>query len=40
MNHSPSGSIALNKAILGFSNYKTAEGLSERTVDSYQRISA
>jgi integrase/recombinase XerD len=38
MNHSPSGSLALRKAIIGFSNYKTAEGLSERTVDSYQRI--
>jgi integrase/recombinase XerD len=38
MNHSSPGSLALNKAILGFLNYKTAEGLTDRSVDSYKRI--
>ena len=37
MNHSPSGSLALRKAIIGFTNYKTAEGLTDRSVDSYKR---
>ena len=37
MNHSPSGSLALRKAIIGFTNYKTAEGLTDRSVDSYRR---
>ena len=37
MNHSPSGSFPLSKAISGFLNYKTAEGLSARTLDSLQR---
>ena len=37
MNHSSSGSLALRKAIIGFSNHKTAEGLTERSVDSYKR---
>lgn len=37
MNHRPPGSLPAEKAIEGFLNYKTAEGLSERTVESYQR---
>ena len=35
---SPSNSLPLLTAIEGFVNYKTAEGLSERSVDSYRRI--
>ncbi len=31
------GSLALSKAIDGFLNYKSAEGLSDRTIDSYKR---
>ena len=38
MNRSPSSSLPLKKAITGFLNYKTAEGLTVRSVDSYQRI--
>ena len=37
MNHTPSGSLILSKAIPFFLNYKTAEGLSARTIDSYER---
>jgi len=37
MNHSTSGQLALRKAIIGFTNFKTAEGQSERSVDSYKR---
>jgi integrase/recombinase XerD len=37
MNHSSSGSLALSMAIIGFSNHKTAEGLTERSIDSYKR---
>jgi integrase/recombinase XerD len=37
MNHRSSGSLALRKAIIGFSNYKIAEGLTDRSVDSYKR---
>jgi integrase/recombinase XerD len=37
MNHRPSGSLVLSKAIQGFISFKTAEGLSDRTIDSYQR---
>ncbi len=37
MNHRPSGSLPVSKAIVGFLNFKTAEGLSDRTIDSYQR---
>jgi integrase/recombinase XerD len=37
MNHRSSGSLTLRKAIIGFSNHKTAEGLTERSVDSYKR---
>ena len=38
MNHTPSGSLLLSKAIPGFINYKTTEGLSTRTIDSYERL--
>jgi integrase/recombinase XerD len=37
MNHRSSGSLVLTKAITGFINYKTAEGLTFRSVDSYRR---
>ena len=37
MKRSPSGSMTLEKAITGFLNFKTAEGLSNRTIFSYQR---
>lgn len=40
MNRRSSGSLAISKAITGFVNYKLAEGLSQRTVDSYERILA
>jgi len=36
MNLRPSGSLLLSKAIGGFVSYKTAEGLSENTIASYQ----
>ncbi len=39
MNHSSPGSLALNKTIIGFLNYKTAEGLTDRSVNSYKRYS-
>jgi hypothetical protein len=38
MNREPSGSLNLSKAIPGFLNYKTAEGLSQRTIDSHERL--
>jgi integrase/recombinase XerD len=38
MNHRSSGSLVLSKAITGFINYKTAEGLTFRSVDSYERV--
>jgi hypothetical protein len=34
MNGRPSGSLLLSKAIEGFISFKTAESLSDRTVDS------
>ena len=37
MNHSSSGLLPASKAIVGFSNYKMAQGLAERSVDSYRR---
>ncbi len=37
MNRSPSN-LTLAKAIDGFNKYKTAEGLSPRTIDSYDRV--
>ena len=36
--YSPSNSLPFFTAIDGFVNYKTAEGLSQRSVDSYKRI--
>ncbi len=38
MNRSSSNQLALSKAINGYRNYKAAEGLSDRTIDSYKRI--
>lgn len=38
MNLRSSGSFVLSKALEGFLSYKSAEGLSERTVDSYDRL--
>jgi len=38
MNCRPLNSLPLGKAITGFVNYKIAEGLSDRSVDSYKRI--
>lgn len=38
MNRKPLNSLSLGKAITGFVNYKTAEELSDRSVDSYKRI--
>jgi integrase/recombinase XerD len=38
MNRRPFNSLPLGKAITGFVNYKTAEGLSDRSVDSYKWI--
>ncbi|RME59146.1 hypothetical protein D6779_04985 [Candidatus Parcubacteria bacterium] len=38
MNRRSEGSMPISKAITGFVNYKMAEGLSRRTVDSYQRV--
>ena len=35
MNHSPSGSLFLSKAIPGFINYKTAEGLALLAIGFY-----
>ena len=38
MKRSPSSSISLEKAIIGFLNFKIDEGLSPRSTFSYQRI--
>jgi len=38
MNHGPLISLVLSNAITGFVNFETAQGLSKRSVDSYQRI--
>jgi integrase/recombinase XerD len=38
MNHSPLSSFSLGQAISGFLIYKSAEGLSLRSIDSYQRL--
>ncbi len=38
MNRRPLNSLPLSKAMTGFVNSKTAEGLSDRSVDSYKRI--
>jgi integrase/recombinase XerD len=37
MNRRPTGSLSLAKAMTGFLQYKTAEGLSPNTLQSYQR---
>ncbi|MGA7605276.1 MAG: tyrosine-type recombinase/integrase [Anaerolineales bacterium] len=37
MNQRLSGSLVLSKAITGFASFKSAQGLSDRTIDSYQR---
>jgi integrase/recombinase XerD len=37
MNQRPSGSLVLSKAITGFASFKSAQGLSDRTIDSYDR---
>jgi len=36
MNHRPPVSLPLTKAIEGFLNFKSAEGISDRTAESYQ----
>ena len=38
MNRNSSGSFTLSKATIGFLNYKSAEGLAQRTLYSYERI--
>jgi integrase/recombinase XerD len=38
MNPRPSGLLLLCKAIAGYLNYKNAEGLSFRTIDSHEQI--
>ena len=37
MNRNPSG-LLFSQCIDGFVKYKTAEGLSQRTVDSYELV--
>ena len=38
MNRRPSGSMTLTEAVFGFVNYKYAKGLTERSVNSYERL--
>ena len=38
MNRNSSGSFTLSKATTGFLNCKTAEGLAQRTLNSYERV--
>lgn len=38
MNHSRASMQLLDKAIAGFLYFKSAEGLADRSLDSYQRI--
>ncbi len=38
MNRSPSNSLAHSRAITGFLNFKSAEGLTSRSIDSYKHI--
>jgi hypothetical protein len=38
MNRNSSGPITLNKAVIGFLNLKTAEGLAQGPLYSYERI--
>lgn len=38
MNHRPSGSLTVSKAVEGFLSFKIAEGLSNRTDNLYARM--
>ncbi|MFC2054347.1 hypothetical protein ACFLV7_08645 [Chloroflexota bacterium] len=38
MKRRPSGSMSINKAIAGFVNHILAEGLTDRSVSSYERL--
>ncbi|MDK1119339.1 MAG: phage integrase N-terminal SAM-like domain-containing protein [Anaerolineae bacterium] len=38
MNQSPSSSLVLSKALIGYLYFKTAEGLRDRSLESYERI--
>jgi len=38
MSRNPSGLLVLSKALVGYLYYKTAEGLSDRSLESYERI--
>ena len=38
MNRNPSGSLVLSKALVGYLYFKTAEELSDRSLESYERI--
>ena len=38
MKRKPSGSMSLSKAVVGFVNHKLAEGLTDRSVNSYERL--
>jgi len=38
MKRRPSGSMPISKAVVGFVNHKLAEGLTERSVNSYERL--
>jgi integrase/recombinase XerD len=38
MKQSPTGILLMSKAIVGFTGYKSAEGLSNRTIESYELI--
>ena len=38
MKRRPSGSMSLSKAVVGFVNHKLAEGLTDRSVYSYERL--
>jgi hypothetical protein len=37
MNRTPLGSLSLSKAIAGFVNFKTAEGLANTSLATYER---
>ncbi len=38
MKRRPSGSMSLSKAVVGFVNHKLAEGLTDRSIYSYERL--
>ena len=38
MKRRPSGSMTLSETVFGFVNHKFAEGLTERSVNSYERL--